>query len=192
MRKIVLAALILLLPACVGTTRPSRFYSLKSVDEVSSAYRLNAVKSVGIEEVKVPGYLDKPQIVTYKDNSVELNVSELNRWSEPLSVMLQRTVANDMSVYLPKTLVKPKNYGRENFNYTVFIEVNKFDGSFGGDVILDAWWYIFNKENGVLAKERTRLSSPAGDTYDSLVVAQSSLIDGLSRQIAEKVAKLSR
>lgn len=190
MKKIVSLVLALLVSACVGTSRPAKFYSLQGISSQDGAAVSNVQMTIGIEEVKIPDYLDKPQIVTVKDNSVELGFSEMNRWSEALSAMMQRTIAADMSVYLPRSVVKARNLSRETFDYVVFVEVDKFDGAFDNQVHLRAWWYALNRDGKIVVRERGEFSQPAGDSYDELVRAESRLTAELARQIAQKVAKL--
>ncbi len=194
MKKSLSAVLLLLLTACIGTGRtpPSKFYSLRPVSTVEKPLTSYQGLSIGVEEVKVPAYMDKPQIVTERKNSVELNISELNRWSEPLSSMLQRTIADDMAVYLPNTLIKPKNYGREVFDYTVFVEINRLGGVFGENAVLEAWWYIADKNSKILVKEQTDLTEPLSSGYDVLVEKQSIMVGQLSKQIAEKIRGLRK
>lgn len=192
MKKFMSLVLILAVSACVGTSKPSKFYSLQGISRVETTPVSQAKITIGVEEVKIPDYLDKPQIVTFKDNSVEMGFSEVNRWSEALSTMMQRTIANDMSAYLPKAIVKARNLSRENFDYVVFVEVDKFDGAFDDKVQLKAWWYALNRDNKIVVRERAEFSLPAGDNYDELVRAESRLVAELSQQIAQKAAKLPR
>lgn len=192
MKKFMSLVLILALSACVGTSIPSKFYSLQGINRVETIPVSQTKLTIGIEEVKIPDYLDKPQIVTFKDNSVEMGFSEVNRWSEALSTMMQRTIANDMSAYLPQAIVKARNLSRENFDYVIFVEVDKFDGAFDDKVQLKAWWYALNRDNKIVVRERAEFSLPAGDNYDELVRAESRLVAELSQQIAQKAAKLPR
>lgn len=192
MKKIWSLAVLLLLSACVGTSQPSKFYSLKPLNR-NEVQAVSMVKmNIGIEEVKIPDYLDKPQIVTMKDNSVELNISEINRWSEPLSTMMQRTIANDMAAYLPNSVVKARNLGREKFDYVIFVEVDKFDGQLGQASSLDVWWYAIDKNGKIAIRERASLEQKAGDNYDGLVQTDSSLVAELSKQMAQAMSKKGR
>lgn len=190
MKKVVALIALMLVSACVGTTQPSKFYSLKTIDNADPVS--NVKLNIGISEVKIPNYLDRPQIVTFGKDTVELTVSEINRWSEPLPTLLQRTVANDMSAYLPNSTVKPRSYSRESFDYTVYVELNRFDGTWGQKVTLEAWWNIINADNKVVASGKTEISRPLDKGYENLVIQDSSLIAELSRQIAEDVKKLRK
>ncbi len=192
MKKVLTLLAVFGLTACFGgMTPPSKFYSLTPIQSSSDVFK-SAKLSIGVEEVKVPVYLDRPQIVTRHDNQVELNVSELNRWSEPLSVAMQRTIADNLAVYLPNTSVKPSGFRREGFDYVVWVEVNKFDGSWNKTVDLSVWWSVFDKNGDVVLQKKANLSSPLGASYDDLVKEDSDLISELSLQIAQNLARLKK
>ena len=74
----------------------------------------------------------------------------------------------------------------------VSVEVNKFDGQFGGESVLEAWWYIRDAQGNTVVRKRTELSEQLGKTYDDLAMVQSNLIAKLSRQIALQIVEKSR
>ena len=181
MRKLWLFFPVLLLSACIGTSRPARFYNLQA--ENIGAYSNAAVRAdIGVREVKIPDYLDKPQIATLKSGGVEVDISELNRWSESLSTMIQRVVADDLGYNLPKAVVKPRVSAREDFKYLLQIEIGQLDGSWN-KTIADA-------SGKLLVQQKSSLSVPLGDGYDDLVRAESRLLAELSAQIAPAFARL--
>lgn len=191
MKKLFCLCMALMLTACFGTSRQAQFYTLKPVDSAQALYTGKSL-TVGVDMVKVAAYLDKPQIVTQKADSHELLISEMNRWAEPLTSMLQRTIAKDISVYLPKTTVKVKSYGREVFDYLVFVDINTFEGTLGETVALEAWWSIRDKKDNTLFQKKTVLVQEVGDSYESLVTVQSNMVAELSQQIAQKIAGLQK
>ena len=192
MKKVLTLLAVFGLTACLGgMTPPSKFYSLTPIQhsqEVFKSVRLN----IGVEEVKVPVYLDRPQIVTRKDNQVELNVSELNRWSEPLSTAMQRIIADNLAVYLPNASVKPSGFRHEGFDYLVWIEINRFDGSWDKTVDLSVWWSVFDKNGDPVLQKKANLSRPLGQSYDDLVKEDSDLVSELSLLIAKDLAQLKK
>lgn len=193
MKKTYVLVLLALVSACVsfGSTPPARFFSLQTTAEPQIVSKSRA--SIGVEEVNIPEYLDKPQIVTVSNNMVELNISEHNRWSEPLSAMMQRTIANDMAALLPNAVVKSRNMGNERFDYAVFIEVDKFDGALNGKAQLNAWWYVLKKGgNDIVLRQKAEFSQPVGGDYDDLVRTESRLVFQLAEQIATKISNLSK
>lgn len=176
----------LFLTAC-GMTKQSHFYQLQP--ETAGVAVSNRKLNIGIEEVSVPKYVDRPQMVITEAGSSELKVSEFNRWAEPLTSSITRVLADDMSQYLPQALIKPKAYSMEHFNYTVSVEINKFDAIMDNKVMLDAWWTVF-KNGNIVARGRTSVSGEPEKGFDGIVGEQSRLINIMAEQISVKIAKL--
>lgn len=173
------------LSGCLGSTLPSNFYLLQPQTNLNVVS--NKKFNVGIEAVKIPAYIDKPQIVWQKKDSTELKISELNRWGEPLSEMIQRTVISDLSKLIPYSFIKPKTFSREDFTRIIFIEINRFDAVDGEMAYLEAWWSISNANGEITAQGKTNLSAPITHSYDSYIRTQSILIGQMAEQIAKKI-----
>lgn len=97
-------------------------------------------------------------------------------------------MADDLSLYLPKSVVKYKTLSSENFTYTITLEINKMDAVLGRKLELDVWWTVY-KNGRVAVRDRTRLSSPLGDTYEPGRPPER-LINELAGQIAARLAKM--
>lgn len=188
MKKFTILIITLFLCSCVGASKPSQFYQIRSIDSKTPAVSTKKL-SIGIEDVQIPPYLDRPQIVTVRTESVELNVSEFNRWGELLSSSLPRVLADDISIYLPNSLVKIKRSISEPFNYTVMLEINRFDAVLGEYAELDVWWTIY-KGNKIIYRQRSKFDAPTVNSYEDMVEQQSRLVGLLAKEIAEKFAKL--
>ena len=191
MKKLFTIMTLILLGGCMGISRPARFYSLTTQTTAPQIFK-SAKIFVGIEPVKVPVYLDKPQIVTRNPNKVELNISELNRWAEPLSDAIQNTLSADIGNALPKAVIKPSSFRKEGFDYIVWVEITKFEGTWTENVTLEAWWSILNNDNQPIIRNKVNFNRPLGDTYDNLVVQQSLLIGELAEEISTYLAKLPK
>lgn len=190
MKKIFLLAFIML-SACVGTTPDSKFYTLSSITSAPQTYKsVNLI--IGVGEVSVPQYLDRAQMVVRDSNQVELSVSELHRWSEPLGDAMQLALADDLAKYLPNALIKPTSLRQENFDYLLWVEVNRFDGIWNKTADLSVWWSVYNKNSKVVLREKTDLQLSLGNSYDDLVQKDSELINLLAKQIAVKIANLKK
>lgn len=188
MRKLILG-LAFLVCACVGTTPQSTFYTLSTITEAPVVYE-KAKMFVGVGNVSVPVYLDRPQMVTRDKNQVELVVSELNRWSEPLGDAMQTALADDLAVYMPNATIKPTSYRQEKFDYVVWVEVNRFDGTWGKTADLSVWWSIFDGNGKLKAREKTDLQRKLGKKYEELAIKDSELVGELAGVIAQKLAKM--
>lgn len=190
-RAIYLITVLFLLSSCFsGRTKPSNFYNIVSIENENIKIRGTNKSIVGIELVSIPGYLDRPEIVTIKGNSTELAISDFNRWAEPLSSSIQRTIANNLSMYTKNLTIRPINLYRKTFDYTIAIYIIRFEGKFSDKVYLDAWYSIYNKNGVNISNERIKFDMEIGDSYEDLVQKQSILISKLSEQIAKNLAKL--
>lgn len=180
---------VFLLASCLGRTPDSDFYGLRTVAPVQalSMRRL----SVAVNRAVIPGYLEKPQIVMLDNTGgVELNINEYQRWGEPLSSSVQRITADDLSLLLPNALIKPQNFTPQTYQYYLTIEVNRMDGIWNKEAVLDVWWTISDPYNKVLKRQKENLSAPLGKGYDDYVQTQSRLLAELSARIAAALLQL--
>lgn len=187
MKKFAVFVLMVMLAGCFGgTSGPSHFYRLKMLPGSPSPVSQKRLE-IGVEEAVVPQYLDRPQIVTAESGSSELKISEFERWAEPLSAALARTLADDLSLYLPQSVVKYKTLGSENFTYALTLELNRLEAVPGKELTLDIWWTVY-KNGRLFARDRSRQTTPLAADYENLADELSRLVGVLAQQIAEKLA----
>ena len=190
-----LGALLIILSACTGTTKPSNFYVLSALPEsetaVKGAGNENAL-AIGIGPVTLPIYLDRAQIVTRISRN-ELKMDEFNRWAEPLKGNFFRVLAENLSVLL--NTVDVSIYSRRILtpvNYHVTIDVSRFDVTSDGKALLIAYWAVLGKDGRkILLKKKSILRADAASMdYRDIVAAQNQALSGLSRAIAAEIKKL--
>ena len=192
MKKIVALCSAILLSACVGgTSKAPNIYTLKPIDNTRAVIDQSKGISVGIAEVKVPNYIDKPQIILVESDGITLKKSEFERWSEDLATLTQRTIAGDISAYLPSAIIKSKNFINEKFDFVVYVEINDMTGTFADKATLDVWWTIVDSNNNMVFKKQTKIQNELGNTYTDFVIAQSDLLDKLSKEIATELTRLN-
>lgn len=191
-----LGLLLTVLFGC-ATSPPSRFYLLSSVDTTDPQIKPSAEDrclSIGIGPIRIPDYLDRPQIVT-RGTSSEIVLAEFDRWGEPIKDNLIRTLAKNLSVLLcTDTIAFFPWKGGIPIDYRIEMEVLRLDGSLGGNVSLEAWWVIFNG-NGkkmLFSKKSNITEMVGGQDYRSLVAAKGRAIGHLSRDIAAAIKTLPR
>ena len=184
MKKGIAFLALFFLTACIGTSLPTTFYTLRS-EKPEHIYQEKM--TIGIEPVKIPAFLDKPQIVVRQKNGIQLKFSEINRWSEPLSSLLQRTLTEDIALLLPKAEVKSKTSARERFEYIVSVEIADMTGIFNEKMTLNAWVAITDQTGSILTRRKIILSETLGDTYTDLVLTQSKLTASLAEKIAQQI-----
>ncbi len=189
MKNIILILIAFVLNGCINSTQPSSFYMLNSIHQDDVKPISNIVKNVSVD-VNVSGYIDRPQIVTQTTLRNQYHISEFNRWLEPISSAMQRTVAENISYYLPKSKVKPAFMGVINPDYKVIIDVDKMDGIFNNYATLRVWWNIVDKNNKVIYFDNLTIQNKLTDTYNDFASQQSELISQLSLVIAKKIATI--
>jgi uncharacterized protein len=176
-----------------ATSPPTKFYMLSplapSSDTKAGSAQNQQPKTVRVDGVVVPGYLDRDEIVT-RISENQIHLADLNRWGEPLRNSLTNILALNLSRLLPT-----ENFAVFAFkcpsevNYQIIVEIIQMDGSLNGDVQLMAQWSIFEvKESNILVtRESYFKASEAPADYGALVAAQSRLVEALSREIAKSL-----
>lgn len=183
--------LVLLLLAgsgCAGHSRPVHFYMLRSLTVANvpplspSDARRGPV--VGLGPVRIPSYLDRPQIVTAITDE-EYKLAEDHRWAERLDDTITRLLAENLSALVPTERVVLYPWPREQrVNMQVSVDIQEFHADAGGAVRLTAHWAVRQDRRTVLNR-KSRCRAPASSTdYQQIVDAQSYCIDQLSREIA--------
>ncbi len=184
MKKFLMIAFVSILSGCFFSTPNSTFYLLESNSDMEavSQKRLN----IAVQDVLLPDYLQKPQIVLQKENSPELKVSEFNRWGSDLEGMIQNTLIEDLQRAFPQAAVKPLLFGTKA-NYVIKLNIEKMTGFLREDAILSGTWQILNSYGKILKQSDFKLKTPAGKTYGSYVSAQSKLISELAKTLSENL-----
>jgi uncharacterized lipoprotein YmbA len=174
------------LTAC-SSVADTKFYILtplpasqKSTDNVTGRPTVIALRPINL-----PEQLDRLQIVTRVGEN-RLHVAESDHWGAPLRESFARVLAEDLSVLVPGGRVLLFPWGRETqIDYDVFVDVLRFDGTLGGESTLVADWTIRRLgSERIRNMSRSTLSEPAGESYTTLVLAESRLIAALGRDIA--------
>lgn len=98
-------------------------------------------RTVAIDDVSIPGQLDKPQIVIGLDEN-RVDVHEYDRWAEPFDGMVRRTLGEDLRARLGagRVLEKPN---KDSLALSVTIDTF---GRQGDRVVLRGRWTL--KEQG--------------------------------------------
>ncbi len=178
----------LLLSGCfVGASQESKFYtqSAISAQTVSTEY----AAFVGINRIQLPKYIDRPQIVTQLKDSVQINLSEYNRWVDAPSVLATRILTEDLSTLLPTAKIKINQSKGETFDYTVAVEVAKLDAVLDDKIDFVAWYTIKDKKGKIINQQKFTNSVKIGKTYDDLAIGYSQLFAELSQEIAAVLIK---
>ncbi len=188
--------MVFLLAGC-STTPAVRYYTLNPSPEMQrdiSESVSGDTLAIGVGPVEFPKFLDRPQIVTRKSQH-RVEVSEFHRWAGSFSEDFLRVLSRNISVLLPADRVAVYPW-TDQFSptYRIQLTVEQFDGRFGGDVLLNVTWSVWNqKDTNELVMKHTRIKEPvSAEDYESLVAAQSRAIATLSRDIAMAIKAVSQ
>ena len=181
---------LLLLVGCASSA-PSRYYVLSPLMGEGKVTPEASCVSVGIGPIKLPEYVNRPQIVT-RTTPNELVLSYFDLWAEPLSDSVPRTLAENVSRLLctKEVVLFPWKPSRVP-DYRVEVELLKMDGTLGRTVSLEAWWSVSSGAEKARVTRKSSYSEPvAGQDYEALVQAHSRALAALSRDIAGALREL--
>jgi len=211
---IVICILGLALAGCVTrASAPTSFYMLTplapSAGKASPGTEAQRT-IVAVEAVEIPAYLDRNQIVT-RLSETQYHLAEFDQWTEPLGNTLARVIMENLSHLLSADVADVIPLSRSvPFDYSIKVGVIRLDGKPGDRVTLTTIWAIFGKEESnliLLRKSEYRemiqadMNQPkpqfqsaedvtTREDYTALVMAQSRVVEKLSREIADAMKKI--
>ena len=186
----------LALTGCLGgPSGPTNFYMLSPLSPSQAGTAAASAEGrirIGLVTVVVPEYLNRNEIVVNLDNTV-YRLAEFNQWAEPLNNNLTRVLEENLTnllrgdsidVFLASDSSIPADYRLE-------VDVLRLDGNLGGQVALISQWALLEtEEGGLILMRRSEYQELAADqTVKELVLAQSRMIENLSRDIAAVIKK---
>ncbi len=186
-----LASLVVILTGCASSPS-SKFHQLSPLqNKTSVAHDVSPDQSqvIAIGPVRMPDYLDRPQIVT-RSGKNELKLSEFDRWAGSLGDDVNRVLVEDISGLLPAErfsvmIWTPYLESQVPASYRVEVLVDRFDGTLGDAVLLRAQWAVFAKDRILLLNKESEISKKInGISYDALVTAMSDALERLSSDIS--------
>lgn len=184
---ILVLALAVCLSACAGKSASSKFYVLSPLPQTKLSD--SGGPPIGVFPIAMPDYLDRPQIVTRVSEN-QITFDEFNRWGENLKENLYTVLVENLAALLNSDkVIKSSQHLGLAARLQVGIEVVRFDGILGGDVVLAVRWGLMDPESKkLLVAKRSSFKEPTGAaTYEALVAAQSRTVAALSREIAEAI-----
>ncbi len=185
----IIAAALLAVAGC-ATSPPPTFYQLTQ----SASTQLSGLErgiAIGVGPVNVAPYLDRPQVVI-RGMGHTLELSEFNRWVEPLTDSIPRVIIINMSNMLESTRVFkiPRRNKAIPLEFRIEIDIARFDGVLGGDALLVARWTLYDRQDKPLVTKVSNISDASGGVgFDLLIAAQNRTLQTLSREIVAAISK---
>ena len=197
LKRLILGVLVVLLLGCASSP-PTKFFVLSSSPDFEKTGNREGERcfAIGIGPVKLPEYLNQPEIVT-RITQNELRLDEFAKWAEPLEDNISRALAENLSSLLCiRSIAIFPWRGGTPIDYRIDVHVIQMDGILGESASLDVTWSISDgtdrKKSPLLTKRSTYKESTGGGDYGTFVSAQSRNLASLSREIAETILILSK
>ncbi len=191
---------VALLAGCAGAEKArTRFYVLATLDGAAvplPGARRTPPIAVDIAVLRVPQYLQRPQIVTRTAGN-ELMLHDYHQWGGNLAKDMMRVLARNLADLLatPEITVFSRR-PPQPADARVEIEVLQFERAPDARVLLSAQWRIRAGADGTPRLARiTDLASPALDPaagMEATVAAMSALLGEFSRVVAAAIAEQVR
>jgi uncharacterized lipoprotein YmbA len=191
MRILLFIVLAIVSTGC-AVSDTTRYYALVSspTPDVAPRPAAESGPTIGVGPVVVPGYLDRPHVVT-RDASDGLEIWSYHRWAEPLDLGIAQALAEALAASVPadRIAVYPwRGALTRILDYQVAVSVARFEGSRAHGVTLDARWRLLSRDGKELAFKRTTLTEPVpGDGFPALVAAMNRSISRLAQDIGEAI-----
>ncbi|MFA5117420.1 MAG: PqiC family protein [Candidatus Omnitrophota bacterium] len=190
------ACVVLVLSGCISVQKSPapRFYLLSAVNENKVSKKINIASDVfiGVGPVKIPEYLDRPQMVTQSKEKM-ITFAQFDRWGESLDLGVARLIREYLTVMLPdaKFSLYPWN-SSVPVKYQVVVEIVELDSEFDEGMFFAAQWLVIDTENSkTLIMKRAEFRQPIiPQDYSGLAKTLSAVCASLSSQISEELATL--
>lgn len=189
-----LLAMTLILSGCVGSgSKPPTYYLLTAqvTAPTTEAAATKTIVSIGVGPVRVAPFLMRPEIITHTGGG-NLNLSDSQRWSEPLEQGIQRTLLQNLNAL---THADTRNFPWTMTTapqFAVRIDVSDLDRLADGNAVMTVSWILEDVAAGkLLESRRDTFTTHAGDAadYAALTRAYSDLLGQLAQSVAAALAQ---
>lgn len=191
--QLIVASLMALgLAGCLGSAPTTRFYQLEPVADKPAPAPAHKSPTVLVREVRLPAYLDRPQIVT-RVAGHRLHIAEFDHWGGDLREDMTRVLIQNLGRALDSRQVFATPVGMAvQPDYRLEVEVLRFEREVGGQVRLHArWWISRGSDPSPLATDESSFSgTSAGESYTELVASMNAVYAELARAVAARIRSL--
>jgi uncharacterized protein len=177
-----------------GTSEPTNFYRLTAIETTGTLGTTTANMAdlqIGIGPISVPGYADRPQIVT-NGAAGRLIVNDLNHWAEPLQDNIGRVLVSNLAAKLSASQVYPypASFTPSPDSYQISIEINEVIQGKDGKAYLTATWNVKRmRDNRLVLRQTERLESASPiDGFSELATSLSAMLGKLSQSILKSLS----
>jgi len=160
-----------------GAGPENRYYVLSAVPPAQPEAPARA--SLDIASVRLPGLLDRPQLVL-RTGTGTVDIRDLDRWAEPLDQMVPRILSQDLASR-QRASVQTAPHRR------VFVAIDEFMADAAGHARLAGrWWVLADDQDPSTKQERpfALVNASADGNGAEIAMALSDLLGRLADDIA--------
>jgi len=193
MIRLALLMLALFGAGCAVREAPTHFYALSAAVEPAAEQQLLPV-TVGVGPLDFPKVLQRPQVVT-RENDNKINVADFHQWGGRLDDDFLRILGDNLVKLLGSSRIYTYPWeSRLRPEFQIRINVSRFDGALGREVVLRARWQLLSRrQRRELTARQSDIVEPVhGDDYTAYVAAQSRALARLAREMATQIRYFAR
>ena len=183
------AAFAIALAAC-GSPAPKERYFTLAAPGPGVAPASSQSPSVFVGPVSVPDAVDRSQMVL-RTGANQVDVSDDDRWAEPLRSAIPRVIAETLSRELGSSrILASRMTAGTPVDYRVAIEVQRFDSSLDEGATIDALWTI-STPSGPSRNGRSTVHEPAA-SHDpaGIAAAHAKALARIAGDIAQAIRSM--
>lgn len=190
MKKLIWFLLAICLCGC-GRSTPTSYYLLESSLGPMKTENMPA-KTLRVAQVETPSYLNRNNIVSRVAGQTKLILAEFHLWAEPVSNGVRRVVEEVLTGPMLANGINVLPSGtEERGDYVLLIDVQRLDGNFDEKAVLEARWTLLDRREQPVGRGIYSAGEIVqGANYDVLVNAESSLVRGFGKYLAQKLPPL--
>lgn len=185
---IILSLLISSLLGC-GNRSPKTEYYILSSKIPAIDIEVDYQNKIKLFKVNIPSYLDRNSIVLRNSSGVKLDIAEYNVWAENLDRGIERILKDVLRPELALYQITFEQRLSGNNIPQLSLDILRFDSTLGADSVLEAYWILSGKNGEMLDQGFFYNKIPSGNTFESLVKAQSELIVLLGKSMIIPLSK---
>lgn len=172
---------------CFRDSKPDQFYMLQAIERPKAPGAGTGGPLVGLGPIKIPAYLDRPQIVTAASGQ-QYHLSESHRWAERLDENIARVSAQNLAELIPSDRILMHPWPREpKPDAQLAVNIQEMHVDPAGQVRMSALWSL-KLAGDQLYNHRFSCQQPASLTdYSRMVEVESECLARLNREMAAAI-----
>jgi uncharacterized lipoprotein YmbA len=188
--RIALLLSVALAAAGCGSSPKRNFYTLQAPPGPAARTVVSDPNQpvIVVGPVTVPDTVDRLQIVVRTSDN-RLEISDLNRWAEPLRNEIARVLAADLSRDLggAEASVQGQEIAAGEPDIRVAVDVLRFESVLGDAATLEAAWMVRRNEAPPVRGRSLAREPVQGQGYEALVAAHAKALARIGRDIAAAI-----